>query len=445
MPETESHPHTLPAPAYLTADLTGIGGIIKERLEDFQVEEIPAYPFEGVGTHCYLKIEKRGFSTMAAADILAKALGRRNIDIGYAGLKDKQAITSQWFSVEHLDSDRARELQKSGGSLPAGMKVLEISRHRNKIKRGHLAGNKFTIRIRNPEWARIGGDAMLNAARERAEAIIAVLAKTGVPNFFGPQRFGMRRDNHLLGLALLTNNSQDFANRFLGDPDPSVDHGQVLRARQHFAKGELDRAIELWPGHLRDERRALSALINGKGNPRRAVFAIHIELKKLLVSALQSFLFNKVLERRLPKLGVILPGDFCTKHENGASFPIGPNPEDAAKEQPRADAHEISPSGPLFGHRMSNADSVVKVMEDQVLQEAGISPAQFDPPADAPRPPVPLPPGGRRPLRFLAKDLLLSTESDDRGPHFVLSFTLPPGSYATVLLGEIMKQDVVID
>lgn len=457
MPETPIHPHALPAPAYLTADLPGTGGNIKERLDDFCVEEIPAYAFEGVGTHCYLKVEKRGFSTMAAADILAKVLGRRNMDIGYAGLKDKQAVTTQWFSVEHLDSDRARELQ-NGGALPVGMRVVEFSRHKNKIKRGHLAGNRFTIRIRNPEWTRVGGETMLNSARERAEAIVGVLQKSGAPNFFGPQRFGMRRDNHLLGLALLAGNAKEFVDRFLGDPDPSVDHGPVLRARQHFAKGELDKAMDLWPGHLRDERRALAALIKGKGNPRRAVFAVNIELKKLLVSALQSFLFNKVLERRLPKLGVILPGDFCAKHENGASFAIGPNPEDAAKEQPRADSHEISATGPLFGHRMANTESVVKVMEEGVLKEAGITPEQFDPPARtdspaaaeggaeaAPRPGAPLPPGGRRPLRFFAADLVLSTESDDRGPHLKLGFILPPGSYATVLLGEIMKRDVVID
>src|SRR5438552_3623148 len=99
-----------PAPTYLTAALPGIGGLIKQHLEDFQVEEIPAYAFDGVGTHCYLNVQKRGYSTMAAADILAKALGRKNIDIGYAGLKDKQAITTQWFSVEHLESERARSL-----------------------------------------------------------------------------------------------------------------------------------------------------------------------------------------------------------------------------------------------------------------------------------------------------------------------------------------------
>src|SRR5512137_989306 len=141
----------LPPPTYLTAELPGIGGKIKQRLEDFQVEEMPLYKPDGVGTHCYLYVEKRGFSTMAAADMIARATGRRNFDIGYAGLKDKQAITRQWFSIEHLDTPVAKALE-----LPEGMKVVAITRHRNKIKRGHLAGNRFVIKVRNEEWGRVG-------------------------------------------------------------------------------------------------------------------------------------------------------------------------------------------------------------------------------------------------------------------------------------------------
>ena len=420
----------LPPPVYLTAKLPGTGGLIKQHLDDFRVEELPAYKFEGVGTHCYLKVEKRGFSTMAAADILAKALGRKNIDVGYAGLKDKQAVTAQWFSVEHLETARAAALE-----LPTGMKIVEISRHKNKIKRGHLAGNRFRIKIRNPEWSRAG--VTLDDTLGKAKAVLDVLMKFGTPNFFGSQRFGMRRDNHLLGLAILKHDAQGFVDRFLGDPDESVDHGQVLRARQAFAKGKHEEALSLWPGHLRDERRALSALINGKGNPKRAVFAVHVELKKLLVSALQSYLFNKVLERRLPKMDTVLPGDFCWKHENGASFKVGPNPEDAAKEQPRADAHEISPTGPLFGDRMSEADSIVKQMENEVLHEVGLKLEDFAGAMGAP--------GGRRPLRFFPEGLVVVADQDGHGPFLELAFTLPPGSYATVLLGEVMKEDVTID
>jgi tRNA pseudouridine13 synthase len=422
-----------PMPAYLTSALPGIGGLIKQHLDDFRVEEIPLYKADGVGTHCYIKLEKRNFSTMAAADILAKALGRKNIDIGYAGLKDKIAVTTQWFSVEHLDTSRARSME-----LPAGLKVVEITRHKNKIKRGHLAGNRFIIKIRNPEWSRAG--ASLDEPAKNAAAILESLAKTGAPNFFGPQRFGMRQDNHLLGLALITGNDKDFIDRFLGTPDPVVDHGGVLAARQSFKNGHLETALSQWPGHLRDERAALSALVRSHGNPggiKRAVYAVNLELKKLLVSALQSYLFNKVLERRLPRLSTVLPGDFCYKHENGAAFLVPADPDAAAKEQPRADAHEISPTGPLFGFRMSETASIVHTMEEEVLKEFNLSPESFAGKLGAP--------GARRPLRFFAADESLESGEDAHGPYLQLAFTLPSGTYATVLLGEVMKQDITID
>jgi len=416
--------------SYLTAALPGTSGLIKQYLDDFKVEEVPLYATDGVGTHCYLKVEKRGFSTMAAVDILAKALGRRNMDIGYAGLKDKQAVTTQWFSVEHLDTSRAKSVE-----LPLGMRVVDVTRHRNKIKRGHLSGNRFIIKIRNPEWARVG--VSLDEPAAKAKAVIEALEKTGAPNFFGPQRFGMRKDNHFLGLALLRGDAKEFIDRFLGKPDETLDHGGVMAARQSYEKRDFAMALSQWPGHLRDERAALAAMVKSKGNHKRAMFAVNLELKKLLVSALQSYLFNKVLERRLMRLGTVMPGDFCYKHDNGAAFLVPGDPDAAAKEQPRADAHEISPTGPLFGFRMSETESVVHILEEEVLHEFGLKREDFGGAMGAP--------GSRRPLRFFAQEMGLEGGEDEHGPYLQLAFVLPSGSYATVLLGEVMKEDVTID
>ena len=414
---------------YLTADLPGIGGQIKAAIDDFIVQEVPLYQPEGVGTHCYFLVEKRGIPTMEAVRLIARALGRKNFDIGYAGLKDAQAVTTQMFSVEHEDSARVREIQ-----VPH-LKIVHVTRHRNKLKIGHLAGSRFVIKVRNADWARAG--ATLDEPRRRAEAILQVLAAKGAPNFFGPQRFGMRRDNHLLGLALLRGDAQQFANRFLGDPDPSVDHGQVLLARQHYAKGSLDLALQSWPGHLAEERRALAALVHGKGNPQKAIHAVSVKLRQLLVSALQSHLFNEVLTRRLPQFATVLPGDLCWKHDNGAVFAVENTPEAAAKEQPRIDTFEISPSGPMFGHRMTEPQGAPAAMEAAVLAEIGLKPTDFGGPEGSH--------GGRRSLRLLAKDMLLDTGADERGPFLRFAFTLPSGSYATVFLGEIMKTDVALD
>lgn len=416
---------------YLTAALPGIGGALKTHIDDFIVEEIPLYTPEGVGEHCYFKIEKRGITTMEAARLVARALGKSTFEIGYAGLKDARAVARQWFTAEHVESARIRALD-----VPRVL-ITDITRHRNKLKMGHLAGNRFAIKVRHTEWSKAGGEQLLELAAHQAADVWTILNKTGVPNFFGPQRFGMRKDNHLLGLALVKGDHQDFANRFLGDPDPTVDHGDVLTARQLYAKGKLEDALKYWPGHLAQERRALSALMKGKGNPKRVVYTVDLKLKQLLVSALQSHLFNEVLTKRLDRLALILPGDYCWKHENGACFLVEATAEAVAKEQPRADAHEISPSGPLFGWRMTQAQGEPGEMEAAVLGAAGLSAEAFRGPAGSH--------GGRRALRFFPQDFGLDSGADEHGPFLRFAFTLRSGCYATVLLGEIMKSEAELD
>ena len=185
---------------YLTADLPGTGGRIKTKTDDFIVREIPLYPASGQGIHVYFTIEKRGISTLSAVNMIARALGRKTMEIGYAGLKDTQAVARQTFSIEHESHTRIAALE-----LPQ-IRILEVTRHQNKLKIGHLAGNHFTIKIRNDQWAIAGGS--VADAGQKATAVLQRLATTGVPNFFGPQRFGMRGDNHQLGLSLLRGRSQ---------------------------------------------------------------------------------------------------------------------------------------------------------------------------------------------------------------------------------------------
>ena len=154
---------TLP---FLTGDLPGVGGHSKDRAEDFLVEELPLYEPSGEGTHTYFVIEKRGMTTMAAVKAVARALGRQARDIGYAGLKDARAVTRQTLSVEHIDPERV------GNLYIMGLEILSVAQHRNKLKRGHLRGNRFVLNIRETE----------PNPRPRAEAIMNVLADRGLPN-----------------------------------------------------------------------------------------------------------------------------------------------------------------------------------------------------------------------------------------------------------------------
>lgn len=416
---------------YLTAGLPGIGGRIKDQPEDFRVEEIPLYDVEGVGEHCWFTIEKNGITTYQALNLLAKALGRRAVDFGYAGLKDARAITRQRISIEREPSDRIRALEF------AKFRVLEVTRHRNKLKIGHLAGNRFRVRIRHDDWSKPGGSP--EQALANAKVIADVLLRTGVPNFFGPQRFGMRKDNHLLGLALIRGQSQEFLDRWLGDPDPEVDHGQVLLARRHYAGGRLDLAATHWPGHLEQERRVLQMLARSPQQKDRAMHAVDLRLRRLLVCALQAHLFNEVLKRRLPRIDSICPGDLAWKHDNGAVFAVSLGPTATAAEQARCQAHEISPSGPMFGYRMSEPAGEPGEIEKAVLAENALTPDSFHHPlAEKVK-------GGRRAMRFFPGDLTLSRGVDDRGVFLEVAFSLPPGSFATVLLSEMMKTDVAVD
>ena len=160
--------------------------------QDFRVEELSLYEPCGEGGHLYLLVEKSGRTTPEVAGELAKALGAREREVGYAGLKDKRAVAVQRFSVP-VPPRSPDFLQKGGLACGAGWRVLSAALHGNKLRPGHLRGNRFCIAVRGavPE------------ALERAECVCAELGARGAPNLYGPQRFGQRGDNAALGAAIL--------------------------------------------------------------------------------------------------------------------------------------------------------------------------------------------------------------------------------------------------
>ena len=172
----------------LTPELPGTSGIVRVSEDDFAVEEIPLYQPSGTGEHLYLTVEKRGRTTPEVAAEIARALGARERDVGTAGLKDKRAVTVQRISVA-TKATVEEALQLAG----EGYRVLAAARHGNKLRPGHLMGNRFRIVVRGT----------LAGALERAQAICARLRAGGAANLFGPQRFGKSGDNAPLGRAIL--------------------------------------------------------------------------------------------------------------------------------------------------------------------------------------------------------------------------------------------------
>ncbi len=169
----------------LTEGVPGCGGAFKLVPEDFEVEELPAYPPGGEGEHLFLWVEKRGRDTREVVRTLARALGVPEGEVGVAGMKDRHAVTRQLLSVP------ARAEAKLPEFSLEGVRVLWARRHGNKLRTGHLKGNRFRLRLR--------GVRDLGAARES----FSRLAARGVPNYFGEQRFGRERDNADLGKLLL--------------------------------------------------------------------------------------------------------------------------------------------------------------------------------------------------------------------------------------------------
>lgn len=325
---------------YVTTTFPGTGGRLKSEPEDFVVAEIPAYEPVGEGHHRYLEVTKRDLTTPELVRRVARALDIRQDDIGYAGMKDRHAVTTQRLSVP------------AGHSLAALsgvddiLEVRDLGLHGNKLRRGHLKGNRFRVRVRECD---VG----------RAEPILGELRRAGWANRYGVQRFGRDGDNFEGGLKLL--------------------------------------------------REGKTRLPHWKRN--------------LLVSAVQSELFNRYLDARLQDgtFATALEGDVCGFLPAGALFVV----TDPAAEQPRLDRFEISPTGPMFGFKMMSAQGPSGEREAALLKASGLTAEQFRPLKAQ---------GSRRRIR-LPLDLKLTTEGQD----LVLEFELPPGSYATVLLDEFMK------
>jgi tRNA pseudouridine13 synthase len=176
---------------FITADLPGIGGKIKAEPAHFLVEEIPLYEPVGEGQHVYVRLTREGWTTRALQERLVGLFGLREVDIGCAGLKDKHARVTQTFSLLLRDADEATVTRHIEERLP--VEVVWARRHRNKLRRGHLLGNRFRIVLLDPEQEAIA----------RVGAIAGALQAVGLPNFYGAQRFGINGDNARQGREVL--------------------------------------------------------------------------------------------------------------------------------------------------------------------------------------------------------------------------------------------------
>ena len=200
-------------PALMHSELPTIEASIGPAPEDFVVDEVPLYAHSGSGEHLYVLVEKRSYTTPAMLRAVTRAAGVDERDVGYAGLKDKHAVTRQWLSLP----SKARA--PSEWQLPEGICVVEHTRHSNKLRTGHLLGNRFRITLVTPD----------SSALDKATPVAELLRTRGLYNYFGGQRFGRRGDGLRQALLWLRDGAKLHGlPRFLSKLYPSVIQAEVF-------------------------------------------------------------------------------------------------------------------------------------------------------------------------------------------------------------------------
>lgn len=418
-----THPFPGATDAHLTRDVPPVGGRLRDRPEDFLVDEQPLYEPCGEGEHLYLFIQKRDIGTQEVAGLLAKHYRVRPRDVGYAGLKDKVAVARQHFSI-HLPGRRTEDFPPF--EHPRAV-ALWADRHTNKLRLGHLRGNRFSIRVRGTDMS----------TAPHALRALRTLERLGAPNLAGEQRFGARGNNHLLGALDLRGDAQGLLDELLG---PGADaSGPHVEAREAYARGDLRAAMDLHPRTARVELAALFALSKGAA-PEQAVRAIDDTQRRFWISAFQSAVFNRLLRDRLEAgtLGTLEIGDLAWKHDNGAVFPVREETLAEPGLRDRLDAIAVSPSGPLWGPDMTTAQGAVGERESRALAETGVTLEMMRNFATRSRQRIA---GARRSMRVPVIDPEVEGGVDEHGHYVRCAFELPAGAFATVVMREVMKTD----
>jgi len=389
-----------------------IHGVIKSSPDDFIVVERPLYEPCGDGEHLYLTVRKTNMSHEELVRRVAKEFGVSNREVGTAGRKDLRAVTTQSISV-HLPGK-----QIDAPNTIGSVEVLSSSWHTNKLRLGHLLGNHFSLRLREVEVH----------AFEHIEKRLDALKKNGLPNAFGPQRFGNSENNHTLGLAIVLEDWDAVVRTLLQGEN---------RHNMFVSEGEYKKALDTWPFGQPAERNILQALSQGKSS-QQACKTTHKQVRKLWVNAFQSAMFNKVLHERLQDgtWDTILDGDLVWNEDGGGrTFEITSEDVESSDILERVRSFAISPSGPLWGEKMRLPSAEVLELEQSVLSSFGVNEAHLSQMKKIAK-------GARRPLRVQVGNPIASMGSVSNGDFVGVEFDLPSGSYATVVIQYLLTGEV---
>jgi tRNA pseudouridine13 synthase len=366
--------------------------------EHFRVTELPAYEPEGRGEHLWLLVEKQGLNSDDVLEALARVTGRPRRDVGYAGRKDRTAVARQWFSVRLADE---KSLAQLGAPPGARLEVLSVSRHRNKLRLGHLQGNRF----------RLGLGGVGAGERTALAESLEGLARTGIENRFGAQRFGAGGINLEVARAWAAGDLARAA-ALCVDPTGAWRAGDALSSE--FRPGLFGRVV--------------GALRRAPGDPAGALRAAGHSFRKLMASAAQSAVFNAVLDaRRALGLTHVLRAGDVVRRRGGGLFRCAAADVDEATRRAAPGVLEVFATGPLPGPDMYAPGPEVTREERAWSAAAGFDWATFSDESPLASP------GDRRELVVPFLELPRLERADSEGVTW-LEFALPPGAFATEVL-----------
>ena len=426
----------LNANTYVTQE-PGIGGSIRNSYEDFYVEEIPEITPQGEGPNVWIWIEKVGRTTLDVLLDISRDLHISRKRMGFAGMKDKKALTRQWICISNMDSESQLEEIINLEDNIRNTKFLKVVRGQKKLRMGQLIGNKFKIIIKDIPFN--DDIKSLEDAVIRAREILKQLEHTGVPNYFGWQRFGKPRSTtHLVGEALIQNDLKKAVDTYIGHPTDK-ESPETYKARVAYDENNLKESLNLMHGAMRYEKMMLKELIKdldkyGQLNDesyKKALHALPKPLSRMFVHAYQSYLFNEVVSKRV-EMGInkYIEGDIIIDNEE--KIIRGKTNQEYQNLINNFQAH---PTSPLYGTKVPFAEGKVGEMEKDLLDKYSLTKEDFE----VEKMPKLGSHGLRRSMRFKIWNSNVKV-LDDR---IMVEFSINKGSYATTVLREIMKEDVI--
>ena len=437
-------------------ETSGIGGVIRSSVDDFVVEEVLV---DGSKAKVEKSVEsrvlgassakqryllcvlvKRNWDTFIAIKNIAKKLGISQSQIHIAGIKDAKAVTAQHITVEYGQMEDVSKVNIKD------IEIRPVGYIRDKLSLFYLLGNNFTIRIQTIKGSESTVEKRITETTRELEAI------GGIPNFFGHQRFGTTRPiTHLVGKAIVKGDFEEATMLFLAKPSVN-EHPSSRQARKELrSTQDFKQALQNFPKQLRYERLMLSHLVEKPADFVGAFKQLPLKLQMLFVQAVQSYLFNRFLSARIKNgfsLNKAEVGDYLVSVERSGLPMI--NVAKMARAESVAEANELVKAGrmrvalPLVGVKQRLSQGAMERIQRQILEEEGIKPENFRVDAS----PEMSGRGGLRAVVAPIKDFKLLGVSvvaaNNEACQADLSFMLLRGSYATVLLREIMKPSNLI-